>query len=91
MGLGSREGRGFPREPGWGSLGLRQVRLPDARRAERTRPETCGGSWAGFLAGRHPRHAVPGPGREEGGHLQEKLRTGALGRPSLKLPVSLAL
>lgn len=73
-GVNSRVG-GFPREPGR-SLPALSKAPSGTRGAERTGPETRGGRRAGCRAGGHPRHAVPEPGREEGGSLLGRLRTG---------------
>lgn len=51
----------------------------DVHRASCTGLGTRGQHRAGCLAGRHPRHAVPGPRREEGGCLLGRLRARAPG------------
>ena len=72
--MGSTEGRGASRGCRAGVSGLRLRPLSVSRRAEGTGQETRGGRRAGCLAGCHPRHAVPG--REQGGRLLGRLRTG---------------
>lgn len=79
LGMGSFEGRGPPEGARLGSLGSRQVR-PRTPAAQSAPDQRCaaGAGRGGCLAGGHRRHAVPGPGRKEGGRLQERLRTRAL-------------